>query len=308
MRKLLRRKAAEYLRVDFPRFHVDRKRKVCQLCGNTFFARRSTAKWCSGLCRHRANRRTHVLIQSDSEGELFDSRSKADIAIQRIRSMAEVVPPEALPIWVGDSGGKDSTVVLDLVKRSGVPFEAHFSPTTVDPPEVIRFIRRHHPETVRDKVTTSMWAVIRKYGILPTRYRRFCCRIFQELGRKGCLVVTGVRRDESVARSGRAMFSIVNWSAADVWDYIRERSLPYCSLYDEGFERVGCVCCPLKSPRLIARDIERWPGIAARWRAAAEFVFTCGDRSDVFRSADELWEWWISGQPSLNGRRVGTIL
>jgi 3''-phosphoadenosine 5''-phosphosulfate sulfotransferase (PAPS reductase)/FAD synthetase and related enzymes len=33
------------------------------------------------------------------------------------------------------------------------------------------------------------------------------------------------------------------WSDADVWDYIHTRNLPYCKIYDMGYDRTGCVFC-----------------------------------------------------------------
>lgn len=231
-----------------------------------------------------------------------------EVAIERIRAYA---PNDGKPLWVADSGGKDSTVIVDLVKRSGVPAEYHYSPTTVDPPEVVRFLRKHHPETVFERPKMSMWQAIRENKILPTRHRRFCCRLFKEGGGTGHIVTTGVRWEESTKRAGRQMFSrcdrygkwqfnpIIDWLESDVWDYIRERELPYCSLYDEGFHRVGCVCCPLQTSYGMARDIARWPNIAARWRKACDYVYTCNDRAEKHESADALWHWWTHGQPGL---------
>ena len=58
------------------------------------------------------------------------ARPKDEIAIDRLR---EFEPPEGY--YVAFSGGKDSITVLDLVRRSGVKYDAHYSLTTVDPPE-----------------------------------------------------------------------------------------------------------------------------------------------------------------------------
>lgn len=52
---------------------------------------------------------------------------------------------------------------------------------------------------------------------------------------------------------------IIDWTDDDVWDYIRDRQLPYCSLYDEGFKRLGCIGCPLAGTKAMERDFARWP-------------------------------------------------
>jgi len=65
------------------------------------------------------------------EADLFGERDRVAIAIECIR---EHCPPEGL--YVAFSGGKDSMVILDLVKAAGVKYDAHFNKTTVDPPAV----------------------------------------------------------------------------------------------------------------------------------------------------------------------------
>ena len=38
--------------------------------------------------------------------------------------------------FLGFSGGKDSQALIHIAQLAGVKFKAHFSPTTIDPPEV----------------------------------------------------------------------------------------------------------------------------------------------------------------------------
>ena len=72
---------------------------------------------------------------------LLDTDDKEEETIDFIQRYE---PPEGY--FVGFSGGKDSIVLLDLVKRSGVKYKVYYSCTGIDPPEVVKFIRDNHPE------------------------------------------------------------------------------------------------------------------------------------------------------------------
>ena len=119
---------------------------------------------------------------------LFGEVDKVAIAIQRIKSFE---PKEGY--YVAFSGGKDSCVVLDLVKRAGVKFDAHYNLTTVDPPELVRFIKDNHPEVEINKPPKSMWRLIEENGMPPIRQMRYCCKILKEGGGERRHVITGVR-------------------------------------------------------------------------------------------------------------------
>lgn len=80
-------------------------------------------------------------------------------------------PPDGY--YVAYSGGKDSTVILDLVRRSGVKYDAHYNVTTVDPPELVYFIAAQR-EIIWDRPEMSMWGLIVKAGMPPTRIARYC--------------------------------------------------------------------------------------------------------------------------------------
>ena len=52
---------------------------------------------------------------------------------------------------------------------------------------------------------------------------------------------------------------IVEWQDEDVWNFIKAEKINYCSLYDEGFKRLGCVGCPLAQKKYREREFLRWP-------------------------------------------------
>lgn len=241
-------------------------------------------------------------------------KDKVDKAIQRLQTYE---PPEGY--YLCFSGGKDSCVIKALADMAGVKYDAHYSISSVDPPELVRFIKDVHPDVImehaRDKGgnIVTMWNLIPKHTMPPTRIVRYCCAYLKENGGKGRLKVTGVRWDESVRRkkshsevtfadkkakkaiekelSGEDFSStpqggvvlrldnrenarivemcyknhttlinpIIDWTDAEVWEFIREYNVPYCSLYDEGFKRLGCIGCPMGTVEHRRYEFERWP-------------------------------------------------
>ena len=233
----------------------------------------------------------------------FGGRDMVETAIDRIR---EFCPPEGY--YVAFSGGKDSIVIKDLVKRAGVPYDLHFQLTTVDPPELLSYIRQHHPDVAWHRPRETMWQIIVRKRMPPTRPKRYCCRELKEYAGEGRLVVTGIRWDESDKRRQRRMLEtcrkihgkrllnpIIDWTTADVWQYIRENELPYCRLYDEGFDRIGCIMCPMAEKRRHL-DAERWPQYKRAYiRAFQKMVDKriADGLPTTWRTGEEVYTWWM---------------
>lgn len=138
-------------------------------------------------------------MQMTTDGRIMD---KVDMAINCLKSFE---PKEGY--YVAFSGGKDSQCVYHLCKMAGVKFDAHYNVTSVDPPEVIRFIRKNYPdvrfEYPRDadgKVVT-MWNLIPRKQMPPTRLARYCCSWFKESSGRERVTITGVRWAESPNRA-----------------------------------------------------------------------------------------------------------
>lgn len=127
--------------------------------------------------------------------------TKLDQAIARLKMFE---PPEGY--YVAFSGGKDSQCIYHLCQQAGVKFDAHYSCTSVDPPELVQFIRQNYPdvefEYPRDAngKRITMWNLIPRKKIPPTRLVRYCCQELKESGGKDRVTVTGVRWAESIRR------------------------------------------------------------------------------------------------------------
>ena len=99
------------------------------------------------------------------------------------------------------SGGKDSQALYYIVKMSGVKFQTHMNLTSVDPADVIRFVKTQYPSVIRHKPQISIYKKAIEMGLLPTITKRWCCREYKEIGGAGKVKLIGIRSEESVKRS-----------------------------------------------------------------------------------------------------------
>lgn len=208
-----------------------------------------------------------------------------DLENEAIEFLQQHEPPEGY--FVGFSGGKDSIVTLELCKLAKVKHEAYFTFTTIDPPDICKFIKTHYPEVKWIRPKKSFFSYLQSKAP-PMRMQRWCCQYIKEkpswsipLNKR----VFGIRAEESSTRAKRGRISeqnikkgvvhtsykpIFNWKEWAVWAFIEHHNLPYPSLYDEGVHRVGCILCPYifsKAPGATKKRTmlqARYPG---QWKA-----------------------------------------
>lgn len=108
------------------------------------------------------------------------------------------------------SGGKDSQCLYHIAKIAGVKFKAHMNLTSVDPPEVIRFVRDEYPDVELIKPIDSIYSIARQKGSLPTRLYRWCCQAYKEGAGAGKVTLIGIRNSESRRRATRNEVEITN--------------------------------------------------------------------------------------------------
>lgn len=250
---------------------------------------------------------------------MFEAKAAAAIA-----KLVHFCPAEGY--YVANSGGKDSTVLRDLVLRSGVKADFHYNLTTVDPPELVRFIRREHPETINHRPKLSMWQLIVKKRMPPTRVARYCCEYLKENVAEsvGRMVLTGIRWQESRSRGRRKMLEactrkflrktyfhpIIDWTEDEIWGYIRGHKIPYCSLYDQGYRRLGCVMCPMAGAKRQISEGGKFPRIRAAYVAAFSRMIDKRREDGLptqWLTGEEVMAWWTS-PPKRNLAPAVTIL
>lgn len=135
-------------------------------------------------------------------------------AISRLKIASDIALKKyGSPLVITFSGGKDSSVLIELAYRSGIPFEISYSHTTVDAPETIYFIRNEFKRMENKGVPcsiiyptykgykTSMWKLIPQKLMPPTRISRYCCGILKENSNPDRMIATGVRWAESSKRA-----------------------------------------------------------------------------------------------------------
>ena len=160
-----------------------------------------------------------------TDGEICD---KVELAIKRLKAFE---PPEGY--YVAFSGGKDSQCVYHLCEMAGVKFDAHYNVTSVDPPELVKFIRQHYPdvkfEHQHDKNGNpiTMWSLIPEQRMPPTRLARYCCAKLKETNGKGRYTVTGVRASESASRKANQGVITVPFSDEELMETLEEMNVNF---------------------------------------------------------------------------------
>lgn len=180
------------------------------------------------------------------------------------------------------SGGKDSTVVSDLVVRAlQDPSVVHvFGNTTLEFPSTLEYSKRFREDNPKMIFKTAenqdqdFYKVADEIGP-PARMMRWCCsmfktgpitRVFNSIYKsQDILTFYGIRKCESVSRSKynrvedsaeavkiqrqKVAAPIFFWKNLDVWLYILKEDLDFNDAYRLGYDRVGCWCCPNNSYR-----------------------------------------------------------
>lgn len=169
------------------------------------------------------------------------------------------------------SGGKDSETLWDITIKAGVKFTPYYS-LMPDPPELIQHIKKCHPNINIIRPQHTFWKLV-ETRFPPVRNARWCCDEIKETPSKKIPLthrLLGIRAEESRNRAKQGWINkftkkrinyhpLYDWLEWEIWEYIERCGLPYCSLYDEGFRRLGCVVCPLRSHPEMMKYKKRWP-------------------------------------------------
>lgn len=233
--------------------------------------------------------------------------------------------------YLAFSAGKDSQALYHIAELAGVKFDAHMNLTSVDPPEVIRFVKQAYPEVDLIKPKKSIYQLAVEKEILPTMRVRWCCAEYKEMSGAGRVTLIGIRHQESSRRAKRKeveisnrkysgtlegldeyrqelkakrarrkskkdgvnitnadqeqtlgcisgkesllISPIIHWTEQDVWEFLNKvMEVPHCTLYDEGWRRLGCIGCPMSSAKQKQIENARYPHVKRNWIKAIKAI------------------------------------
>lgn len=183
---------------------------------------------------------------------------------------------------VAFSGGKDSAVLLDLVKKA-LPkgsFVVIFGDTGMEFPDTYEAVKVTKEQCEADGtpfyVARSSFEPKKSWELFgpPARVLRWCCSVhkstpqtlkMREIAGKDDYIgmdFVGVRSSESIARSKydyenygkkqRGQYSynpILEWTSAEIWTYIYSNRININTAYKKGNARAGCLLCPMGGGR-----------------------------------------------------------
>lgn len=217
-----------------------------------------------------------------------------NVSIVKAQATAEGWSPQELLAWaarelgenaaLASSFGADDVVLIDMIFRMRAPFRVFTLDTDFLFPETYQLIstveqkygitvERLHPRLSPDSQAGEFGDELWK------RQPDLCCQIrkvepLTERLKASSAWITGIRREHSPTRANAGKLEwdakfglvklnpIVDWTEAQVWEYIRSHDVPYNPLHERGYPSIGCAHCtravlPGEDPRA-----GRWSGFA----------------------------------------------
>lgn len=219
------------------------------------------------------------------------------------------------PLELAYSSGKDSDVILELAKMSGIEYRAIYKNTTIDPPGTIKHAMENGVEIHRPE--ESFFSLMMKHGF-PNRSMRFCCSVLKEYKiLDNC--VMGIRKCESVKRSKRyseptecrifggnkknhvnAIYPILDWSDEDELEFIKERGIKLHPLYyrEDGSiditKRLGCMCCPLMYYKKRLKAFKQYPGMVKAYLRCGKEFLKSHPESKAAKMHSDVFEFFVA--------------
>lgn len=221
-----------------------------------------------------------VIEMNKTHLEQLESESK-QLIIDKMDKFKDYIP--LVPV----SMGKDSQVTCHLVRECFPNTKAIFNNTTLDCADTYLMAKRFsNCEFMNPR--KGFYQYVNESQMIPTRFSRFCCRIFKtgEMVKQldhntSYLMFMGMRNEESNTRSGygdevvnpewgntkwQGILPIRTWSELDVWLYTFWQNIDINPKYKKGYSRCGCaIACPFSGKSTWVLDKYWYPTMRDRW-------------------------------------------
>jgi 3'-phosphoadenosine 5'-phosphosulfate sulfotransferase (PAPS reductase)/FAD synthetase len=182
----------------------------------------------------------------------------------------------------------------------------------------------------------SMWSLIPLKLIPPTRTVRYCCQVLKEGAGDNRMITTGVRWDESTQRATRGGMEIlgstkkskiiltndndtkrrffekcelraksvcnpiIEWTNSDIWEFIHSEKIETNPLYQCGFDRVGCIGCPMAAKKRYF-EFSVYPKYKELYIRAFDRMIQERLRRGLpteWKTGEEVFTWWMNEDPN----------
>jgi phosphoadenosine phosphosulfate reductase len=196
--------------------------------------------------------------------------------------------------YICHSGGKDSTVLTNIVRSVDPTIQIMFNNTSNESADTYKFIKSFDNVWIVNP-KEGFWQWIKRSNFVPSQHSRGCCAKFKhELTTKNLdthkeyLLFMDVRNSESKTRADytteyrysyypenwMAGLPIRQWDELDIWLYIFYQNLNFNPMYRYGYKRCGCVVCPFLTHLEDALNRYWFPKTIERWNQLLIDYFT----------------------------------
>lgn len=173
------------------------------------------------------------------------------------------------PVAFANSLGAEDMVLTDIVDRNRIAVEMFSLDTGRLPQETYDLM-----QTVRERYKTPLHVYfpdakcietyVAEHGVngfyQSIELRKACCHIRKVEPLQRALQgkrawITGIRREQAATRTNLEISAfdadhnmqkinpLLEWSNAEVWEYLKQNNVPYNKLHDKFYPSIGCAPC-----------------------------------------------------------------
>ncbi|MFZ2541816.1 MAG: phosphoadenylyl-sulfate reductase [Gallionella sp.] len=189
--------------------------------------------------------------------------------IEQVQNVLAVAAGDFSPATFANSLGAEDMALTDLIARHQPDIEMFSLDTGRLPQEtydLMQEVRKRYsvplkiffPESSRVEAYVAQNGVNGFYHSVENR--KACCHMRKVEPLKRALVgkkawITGMRRDQATTRGSLEVSSfdsehglqkfnpLLDWTNAEVWEYLRQNDVPYNKLHDKFYPSIGCAPC-----------------------------------------------------------------